>query len=283
MNELQIFNNAEFGQLRTLVKDNETWFIGRDVAVALGYAKPENAIYTHVDEEDKTTTLIQGNGSNYKSKTTLINESGLYSLVLSSKLPNAKKFKRWVTSEVLPSIRKHGIYATTQTIETMLADPDNAIKVFIALKEERAKRIEQEKQIATLTAENQMQAQMISEFEPVKTYVDKILTAPAKTMTTTQIASDYGLTAGELYTVLHATKLVFKSNNSWVLRKEHSDKNYATTETKYIRQRNGKDKVIITLKWTQKGRQKIDELLKKFSKMMDERQRLKKSPEPASK
>ena len=165
----------------------------------------------------------------------------------------------------------------------MLADPDNAIRMLTALKEERAKRIEQEKQIASLTAENQMQAQQIAEFEPVKTYVDKILTAPAKTMTTTQIASDYGLTAGELYTVLHATKLVFKSNNSWVLRKEHSDKNYATTETKYIRQRNGKDKVIITLKWTQKGRQKIDELLKKFSKMMDERQRLKNSPEPASK
>ncbi len=82
------------------------------MAEALGYAKPENAISTHVDDEDKTTTLIQGTGSNYKSKTTIINESGLYSLVLSSKLPGAKRFRRWVTSEVLPSIRRHGAYMT---------------------------------------------------------------------------------------------------------------------------------------------------------------------------
>ena len=269
MNELKIFSNPDFGQLRTLIKNNETWFVGKDAAEILGYSNTQKAIRDHVDTEDKLTERFVLSGQNREA--VVVNESGLYSLVLSSKLPNVKKFKRWVTSEVLPSIRKHGMYTTAQTIETMLADSDNAIRMLTALKEERAKRIEQEKQIASLTAENQMQAQQIAEFEPVKTYVDKILTAPAKTMTTTQIASDYGLTAGELYTVLHATKLVFKSNNSWVLRKEHSDKNYATTETKYIRQRNGKDKVIITLKWTQKGRQKIDELINKFSKMMTER------------
>lgn len=110
MNELQIFKNPEFGEIRTIEVKNEPWFVGKDVAEILGYAKPENAISAHVDEEDKTTTLIQGNGSNYKSKTTIINESGLYSLVLSSKLPTAKKFKRWVTSEVLPTIRKTGGY-----------------------------------------------------------------------------------------------------------------------------------------------------------------------------
>ena len=108
MNELQIFENAMFGKIRTVVIDNEPWFIGKDVATALGYAKPENAIANHVDEEDKTSTLIQGSGSNYKSKTIVINESGVYSLVFSSKLPTAKAFKRWVTSEVLPAIRKHG-------------------------------------------------------------------------------------------------------------------------------------------------------------------------------
>ncbi|MEG1433827.1 BRO-N domain-containing protein [Eubacterium sp.] len=110
-NNLRVFENAEFGEVRSLLIDSEPWFVGRDVAEALGYAKPENAIACHVDKEDKTTTLIQGTGSNYKSKTTIINESGLYSLILSSKLPSAKQFKRWVTSEVLPSIRKTGGFA----------------------------------------------------------------------------------------------------------------------------------------------------------------------------
>lgn len=110
MNELQIFNNPEFGEIRTIEIDGEPWFVGKDVAAALGYAKPENAVSAHVDEEDKTTTLIQGTGSNYKSKSVLINESGVYALIFSSKLPGAKKFKRWVTAEVLPAIRKAGTY-----------------------------------------------------------------------------------------------------------------------------------------------------------------------------
>jgi len=111
-NEVQIFENAEFGKVRMIVKDGEPYFVGRDVADILGYAKPENAIATHVDEEDKTSTLIQGTGSNYKSKAVIINESGVYALIFGSKLPKAKQFKRWVTSEVLPSIRKTGSYNT---------------------------------------------------------------------------------------------------------------------------------------------------------------------------
>lgn len=114
MNELQIFNNEEFGEIRTVTIKDETWFVGRDVATALGYAKPENAIATHVSDEDKTSTLIQGSGSNYKSKAILINESGLYALIFGSKLESAKRFKRWVTSEILPSIRKNGGYIAGQ-------------------------------------------------------------------------------------------------------------------------------------------------------------------------
>lgn len=94
MKKLEIFQNKSFGRIRTLAINNEPWFVGKDVAEILGYAKPENAIANHVDEEDKTSTLIQGSGSNYKSKAIIINESGLYSLVLSSKLPSAKEFKR---------------------------------------------------------------------------------------------------------------------------------------------------------------------------------------------
>lgn len=115
MNELEIFKNEEFGEIRTVVIENEPWFVGRDVATALGYAKPENAIATHVEKEDKyTTTLKQGNGTNLTSKTTLINESGIYSLIFGSKLESAKRFNHWVTSEVLPTIRKHGAYMTDE-------------------------------------------------------------------------------------------------------------------------------------------------------------------------
>lgn len=109
MNVVEVFS-FETNEVRTIVIDDEIWFVGKDVATTLGYKKPENAIATHVDEDDKTTTLIQGSGSNYKSKTTLVNESGLYSLIFGSKLTSAKRFKKWVTSEVLPSIRKNGAY-----------------------------------------------------------------------------------------------------------------------------------------------------------------------------
>lgn len=114
MNDLQIFSSPEFGQVRTVEIDGQPWLVGKDVAVALGYKKPENALASHVDDEDKTTTLIQGDGSEYKSKMVIINESGLYSLILSSKMPKAKAFKHWVTGEVLPAIRKNGVYESVK-------------------------------------------------------------------------------------------------------------------------------------------------------------------------
>lgn len=150
MNNLQIFNNKEFGEIRVVEINNEPWLVGRDVAEILGYAKPQNAIATHVDEDD---TLKQGitDKLGRTQETTVINESGFYSLVLGSKLPNVKKFRRWVTSEVLPTIRKHGAYLTDEKIEEVLMDPDTIIKLATQLKEERTRRIEAErfnKQIA---------------------------------------------------------------------------------------------------------------------------------------
>ena len=112
--ELQIFNNPEFGEVRTVNIDGEPWFVGKDVADILGYSNSRDAFARHVDDEDKTSVVIPDTGSNYKSKATLINESGLYSLILSSKLPSAKQFKHWVTSEVLPTIRKTGGYSMKQ-------------------------------------------------------------------------------------------------------------------------------------------------------------------------
>lgn len=138
MNEVQIFENAEFGKVRTLTIDNEPYFVGKDVAEVLGYAKARNAIAAHVDEEDKKDAPIQGTLGGMQEMT-IINESGLYSLILGSKLPSAKRFKRWVTSEVLPSIRKHGGYLTPDKVEEVLLNPDTIIKLATALKEERAK------------------------------------------------------------------------------------------------------------------------------------------------
>lgn len=149
MNELQIFQSPEFGRVRTVSIDGEPWFVGKDVATALGYSNPSNAVVAHVDDEDKTTYSFQVSGSNYKTKATCINESGLYSLVLSSKLPTAKKFKRWVTSEVLPAIRKTGGYHVPQSPAEQMAQGILAAQKLLA--ERDATIAKQNERIAVLT------------------------------------------------------------------------------------------------------------------------------------
>ncbi len=142
MNNLQVFNNPKFGEVRTVERDGEPWFVGKDVAAALGYEKPTDAARKHVDLEDRGVSKIETPYGTQEM--TVINESGLYSLVLSSKLPTAKAFKRWITSEVIPSIRKHGAYITPDTLEQMIADPDTTIRLLTTLKEERQKRVQLE-------------------------------------------------------------------------------------------------------------------------------------------
>ena len=169
MNELQIFNNPEFGEIRTLERDGEPWFVGKDVAMALGYANTKSALVDHVDTEDKqliqrgqiATLEIPNRGM------TIINESGLYSLVLSSKLPSAKQFK-WVTAEVLPSIRKHGAYMTPETLEQAILNPDTIIKIATALKEEQDKRKALEVANTALTVDNQI-------MKPKAEYFDELV------------------------------------------------------------------------------------------------------------
>lgn len=146
MNELQLFANEQFGSIRTLEMNGEVWFVGKDVADALGYERPTKAVGDHVDPEDRDEVPIQDSIGRMQ-KTPIINESGLYSLVLSSKMPTVKQFKRWITSEVLPAIRKHGAYLTPAKIEAVLADPDTIIQLATNLKAERQKRAESEKQI----------------------------------------------------------------------------------------------------------------------------------------
>jgi prophage antirepressor-like protein len=165
---IKIFNNAEFGEIRVMLIDDDPWFVGKDIAVALGYAKPENALSAHVDEQDKTTTLIQGDGSNYKSKTTIINESGLYSLIFSSKLESAQRFKHWVTHEVLPSIRKHGMYMTDNLLETAIANPDFVIGLIQNMKAEKEKS-------AALQMQNKQLCEKNEEMQPKADYFDDLV------------------------------------------------------------------------------------------------------------
>lgn len=146
-NEIQIFTNEVFGEIRTLNIDGEPWFVGKDVAMVLGYGDTDQALRKHVDDEDRLTRQFNGSGQNRTMY--IINESGLYSLILSSKLPSAKEFKRWITSEILPTIRKTGAYMTADVLQQALDDPDFLIGLATRLKIEKAK-------VAQLTIENQL-------------------------------------------------------------------------------------------------------------------------------
>lgn len=148
MNELKIFENSEFGTLRGVEINGESWLVGKDVAERLGYSNPRKAIIDHVDDEDKCDGVTIRDSMGREQNPICINESGLYSLVLGSKLPTAKKFKRWVTSEVLPAIRKHGGYLTAEKVEEALLNPDVLIRLATELKDEREARRALESKVA---------------------------------------------------------------------------------------------------------------------------------------
>lgn len=135
---MQVFNNPEFGKARTIVINSEPWFVGKDVAMALGYKNTKDALAKHVDSDDKLGSQIATSGQ--RREMTVINESGVYALIFGSKLPTAKKFKHWVTSEVLPDIRKHGLYAKQSVIDMMINDPDSCIKLLTEYKKEKQEK-----------------------------------------------------------------------------------------------------------------------------------------------
>ena len=227
----QIFKSKEFGQIRTCMVGGETYFVGKDVASALGYKKPENAIAIHVDKEDKTSTLIQGSGSNYKSQAIFINESGLYSLILSSKLESAKRFKRWVTSEVLPAIRKNGRYELEQKI------------------------VETEMQCCKL------EATLISQ-KPLTDYARTILNS-TQTVTVTQIAQDYGFGPVRFNQLLAHLHIQHKVGGQWILYAPFLHCGYVQSFSSYFVKPDGEVQVKVHTRWTQSGRLFLYEELKK--------------------
>lgn len=247
--ELKIFENPSFGSIRTVEMDGTPYFVGKDVAEVLGYSDTFGALKKHVDDEDKQN--CQNDSFESNRGLTIINESGLYSLILSSKLPKAKEFKHWVTSEVLPAIRKHGMYAT----EELLDNPDFAIAAFMALKEEREKR-------KALETTVDVQKQQISELQPKASYYDVVLNCK-DLVSVSEIAKDYGKSAKWLNEKLHELKVQFKQGKKiWLLYQKYAEKGYTSTKTQTFNGSDGKVHSKVHTYWTQKGRLFIYDLLK---------------------
>lgn len=231
MNTPQIFNFDQY-EVRTVVINDEPYFVGKDVATVLGYSNTPKAIRDHVDDEDKRAErIVHPLGGLQES--ILINESGLYSLILKSKLPSSKKFKRWVTSEVLPQIRKHGMYATDE----LLDNPDLLIEVATKLKEERTLR---------LIAE-----QRVNELQPKADYYDRILNNKGL-VTVSTIAKNYGMSAVSFNKLLHELGIQFNQSGTWLLYSKFQDKGYTHIEPFDYEDKNGNPQVKTRMKWTQK-------------------------------
>ena len=252
-NALQVFTNSSFGTIRTLTIDNEPWFVGKDVATALGYSNTKDALAKHVDDDDKkggsrfaTQSIKDSLGR--EQYPVFINESGLFSLVLSSKLPTAKVFKRWVTSEVLPSIRKHGAYLTPSKIEEVLLNPDTIIKLATELKAEREARKNAEL--------------IIGELKPKADYTNLILSSE-NTVPITVVAKDYGMSAQVFNEKLHELHVIYKLREQWLLYAKYQNKGYTHSKTFHLTLSNGRTTCRMQTEWTQKGRLFLYQLLKK--------------------
>lgn len=248
MKDLKIFNNEEFGKIRTIIdENNEPWFVGKDVADVLQYSNTRDALARHVDKEDKSDVAIHDGRQNRKQ--TVINESGLYSLIFSSKMEKAKEFKRWVTSEVLPAIRKDGGY--------MLVNKNNSEEEIMA----RAVLIAQ-KSMERLKLENKQKDQMIGELKPKADYVDKILQNKSL-IKVSAIAKDYGMSAQEMNKLLHELKIQYNQGGQWLLYAKIQDKGYTSSETHVYEKKDGSTDIRLLTKWTQKGRIFLYDELKK--------------------
>ena len=248
-NALTVFNNMEFGEIRTLNIENEPWFVGKDVAEALKYNEPNKAISRHIDEDDRMKYPIIDNLGR-KQESWIINESGLYSLILGSKLPNAKRFKRWVTSKVLPQIRKTGGYIPYTPEDDDMTIMAKALQI-------SQRTIEQKNaQLRIAEEENIKLSRVIEGYKPKVEYVDEILSCN-DALLTTNIAFDYGLSAQALNKILCEERVQRKVRGQYVLYSDYMGKGYTKTETRVI-----KDKPRIHTLWTQKGRMLIHEVLK---------------------
>ena len=240
---LEVFQNEEFGMVRAIEEGDKVLFCAADVAKALGYSNQRDAVGRHCKGVVKRDTLTSGG----MQELSFIPEGDVYRLIIRSKLPSAVKFEHWVFDEVLPSIRKRGLYA----IDAVLENPDMLIKALLDLKKEREEK-------KRLELENAVKAQQIAEMQPKVSYYDIVLACP-DLVTITQIAKDFGMSAKKLNQILKEKKIQFKQGKTWFLYQKYAEQGYTQSKT-YLYDEDSHT-AMHTL-WTQKGRLFIYELLK---------------------
>ncbi|MDT3392465.1 MAG: phage antirepressor [Bacillota bacterium] len=240
MSELQNFN-FEGSQVRTIQKDSITWFAAPDVTDVLGIQNTTQAVQK-LDDDERSMFNIGRQG-----EVNFINEPGLYKLIGSSRKPAAKRFNRWVTHEVLPTIRKYGAYMTQEKIEEALLNPDTIINLAKQLKSEREGRLIAEQQV--------------NELRPKATYYDRVL-ADKSLVTISIIAKDYGMSGRALNKKLHDLGVIYKQGNTWLLYATYQLTGWTHSDTTIVKCKDGTEKAVLNTKWTQKGRLGLYELLK---------------------
>lgn len=270
MNEIQIFNSPQFGEIRTATDDNnEPLFCAADVCKALGYENPRKAVSDHIDDPDVTkryawvTTGTKADGSEAKRQTlmTFVNESGLYSLIFGSKLESAKQFKRWVTSEVLPEIRKNGGYIRGNVNET----PEELMARALAVAKQTLERVERERQQLANTNENQriqlgIQDAEIRKAAPKVEYYDKVMQSNC-TMTTTQIANGLGMPCHRLNKLLRDAGIQYKQSGQWLLRSPYTDFGLHAVRTQTYTHADGSIGTSQYTVWNERGKRFISALV----------------------
>ena len=232
---VQIFNHPEFGNVRVIEKDGEILFVGRDVATALGYSNPRDALAKHVPDKYKRVSQIATPGG--EQEMTVITEAGLYKLVMRSKLPNAEKFSDWTCEEVLPSIRKNGVYMTVKAAEKILYNPDFIIGLAQQVKDAQAK---------------------IAALQPKAEYCEKVLESKEH-LTSELIAKEYGRGGHWLHDLLIKADVMFRRGRHYFLKSKYANYGYRDSETKTLE----RGKTVTPHYWTQKGRQFVYQFLKK--------------------
>lgn len=249
MRDIKVFSHTEFGELSILIADGKEYFPATECARILGYKNPKDAVNRHCRWVAKHG-LPHPQNPEKTLKMNFIPEGDLYRLIVKSQLSTAERFERWVFDEVLPSIRKHGMYATDELLDEMLRSPEYGIKLLTEYKEakERAKRLE---------IENAQNKQIIGELQPKASYYDLILQNKSL-MPITKIAKDYGMSGQAMNKLLHELGVQYKMGNTWLLYQEYADMGYTQSKTHAI----DTERSVMHTYWTQKGRLFLYDLLK---------------------